>query len=52
MWPIHGFEKHLIFYRPLKDAVEIVRVLHASRDIRRIFEEEQLSGRSKAWCQY
>ena len=36
MWPIRGFDKHLIFYRDLSDAVEIIRVLHAARDIDRI----------------
>jgi len=33
MWFVEGFEKHLIFYRVLDDAVEIVRVLHAARDL-------------------
>lgn len=33
MWPIPDFPNHLIFYRPVDDGVEIVRVLHASRDI-------------------
>jgi len=36
-WPIRGFEKHLIFYRPLEDGIEVVRVLHAARDIESIF---------------
>ena len=33
VWRIQGFENHLIFYRQLSDVVEIVRVLHAARDI-------------------
>jgi len=33
VWPIRGFKNHLIFYRVRKDGVEIVRVLHGSRDI-------------------
>ncbi len=32
-WPIRGFPKHLIFYRPLENGIEVVRVLHASRDL-------------------
>jgi toxin ParE1/3/4 len=35
---IEGFEKHLIFYRPVEDGVEIVRVLHGARDIDRVLE--------------
>lgn len=38
-WRIHDFEKHLIFYRPVDDGIEILRVLYASRDIAAIFEE-------------
>lgn len=33
MWFVQGFEKHLIFYRVTDDTVEIIRVLHATRDI-------------------
>jgi toxin ParE1/3/4 len=37
---IRGFEKHLIFYRPVADGIEIVRVLHGARDIDRLLEPE------------
>ncbi len=40
MWPMRRFENYLVFYRPLKRSVDVVRILHASRDIRRLFEEE------------
>lgn len=40
LWPISGFRRHLIFYRLEKDAVEIVRVLYASRDIVAIFGDK------------
>ena len=43
MWPIPDFPNHLIFYRPTDAGVEIVRVLHAARDIPGIFEEERPS---------
>lgn len=33
MWPIRGFEYHLVFYRPIESGIEVVRVLHANRDI-------------------
>lgn len=31
-WQVKGFEKFLIFYRPRKDGVSIVRVIHAAQD--------------------
>lgn len=40
MWPIRGFEKHLIFYRQTSHGLEIVRVLHCARDIEGLFDEE------------
>ena len=40
VWRIQGFEKHLIFYRPVDDGIEIVRVLHGARDIDRLLESE------------
>ncbi len=41
MWFVQGFERHLIFYRVLDDEVEILRVLHAARDIEGIFDDEE-----------
>src|SRR5947208_7397332 len=35
-WPIKRFRNYLIFYRPVKDGIEIVRVLHGARDIERV----------------
>lgn len=40
MWFVQGSERHLIFYRVLDDAIEILRVLHSARDIENIFDEE------------
>jgi toxin ParE1/3/4 len=37
---IEGFEKHPVFYRPVDDGVEIVRVLHGGRDIDSVLESE------------
>lgn len=34
-----GFEKILLFYFPLQDGVDLVRVVHGSRDPRQLFAE-------------
>jgi toxin ParE1/3/4 len=34
-----GFEKMLLFYFPLQDGVDLVRVVHGSRDLERLFVE-------------
>ncbi len=31
--------RYIIFYRPLADGIEVVRVLHASRDVDAFFDE-------------
>ncbi|QIR41902.1 type II toxin-antitoxin system RelE/ParE family toxin (plasmid) [Tolypothrix sp. PCC 7910] len=31
--------KYLIFYRPIAEGIEIVRVIHGARDIESLFEE-------------
>jgi len=38
MCVVKGREKHLIFYRPTKGGIEVLRVLHGARDIERLFE--------------
>ncbi|MBI1762774.1 MAG: type II toxin-antitoxin system RelE/ParE family toxin [Acidobacteria bacterium] len=40
MWPIKGFDKYRIFYRPLGNRIEILRILHAARDVDAIFGDE------------
>lgn len=39
-WPVKGFKRYLIFYRPQIESIEIVRVLYGTQDI------EALLGRS------
>ena len=39
VWQMRGFENYLIFYRSTELGIEIVRVLHAARDIAAIFED-------------
>ncbi len=35
VWPVG---KYLIFYRAVRDGVEVLRVVHSARDIPRLFE--------------
>ena len=37
MRPVKGFERYLIFYLPNDNGIDVVRVLHSSRDIARLF---------------
>jgi len=37
VWRVEGFERYLIFYRPVGSCLEVVRVLHTSRDFPTIF---------------
>jgi toxin ParE1/3/4 len=39
IWSVPGFRHHLIFYRELPDGIEVIRILHASRDWEAIFEQ-------------
>jgi toxin ParE1/3/4 len=39
-WHIKGFRAYLIFYRFELDRIEIVRILHASQDLGRIFKRQ------------
>jgi len=36
-WRVKRFPKYLIFYIPIEDGVEIVRVLHGARNLEAIF---------------
>ena len=37
--PISGFPSHIVYYKPLADGVVIIRVIHAARDVDRIFDD-------------
>jgi toxin ParE1/3/4 len=37
---VKGFEKVLIFYRPGRECIEILRVLHSSQDLEALFARE------------
>ena len=38
--PLSRFRKYIVFYRPVDEGVEIVRVLHGARDVYGILAEE------------
>jgi plasmid stabilization system protein ParE len=37
--PHFAFGRYVVFYEPLPDGIDVVRVLHGSRDIDHVFEE-------------
>ncbi|TAJ16180.1 MAG: type II toxin-antitoxin system RelE/ParE family toxin [Planctomycetota bacterium] len=45
-WPVPGFESYLVFYVPSPGVVEVVRVLHGARDLRRFFEAQDPTRQS------
>jgi toxin ParE1/3/4 len=38
-WPMKRFSNYLVFYLPLEDGVDIIRVLHGARNVGRIIRE-------------
>lgn len=38
-WPITGFRNYLIFYRPTRRGIRILRVLHGARDIENLLRQ-------------
>lgn len=41
VWPIRRFPRYLIFYKPLADGIEVVRVLHGSQDLESLLGGEE-----------
>src|SRR5689334_14900290 len=39
-FPIAGFQKYLVFYRPIEGGIEVFRVLHGARDLNLIIGNE------------
>jgi len=39
-WQVDGFPNHVIFYRPVGDRLEILRVFHGARDYAACFNEK------------
>jgi plasmid stabilization system protein ParE len=40
-WRVPGFKKYLIIYRPINEAIEVLAVLHGSRNLRARLRERQ-----------
>lgn len=43
-WRVKGFTKYLIFYRPLPDGIEIIRIVHGASDLESTFLEDDDGG--------
>ena len=39
--PVRGFERYLLFYLPHEDGIDVIRVVHAARDIQNVFAEDE-----------
>lgn len=39
-YPIRGYRKYIVFYRPMADGIEVVHVIHGARGIRRVLREQ------------
>ncbi len=39
LWPVEGFSSHLIVYQEVLGGIELLRVIHAARDISRFVED-------------
>ena len=35
-WPLSGFRNYLVFYIPLENGIDVLRVLHGARDADRV----------------
>ncbi len=35
-WPVRGFPRHVIYYRSTAEGIEVLRVMHGSRDAENI----------------
>src|SRR3954471_12886270 len=40
-WRVPGFKKYLIIYRPMNEGIEVLAVLHGSRNLRARLRERQ-----------
>lgn len=40
MWRVKGFDKHLIFYRPIQNGIEVLHIIHSARDYGILFDED------------
>jgi toxin ParE1/3/4 len=40
MFPLKNFDQHVVFYRPVQRGIEIIRVVHGSRDLEALVEPQ------------
>jgi toxin ParE1/3/4 len=40
-WGVRGFEKYLVFYLEREDTIEVIRLLHSSRDLLNILSNQE-----------
>jgi toxin ParE1/3/4 len=40
-WPLPRYKNYVIFYRPIANGVEIVRIVHGARDFPRLFKDRR-----------
>lgn len=40
-WPIRRFRNYIIYYRPIRTGIEVIRVLHGAQDVESIFGETE-----------
>jgi hypothetical protein len=45
-FPIPKFPSQIVYYKPLRDGIVVIRVLHGARDADRIFGEDILEDES------
>ena len=38
-WPVRDFSSYLIFYRPVAEDIEVIRLLHGARDLPLLLDE-------------
>lgn len=43
-WPVDGFEKFIVFYRPVEAGIEVLHVLRGSRDLGAILSSHDPSA--------
>ena len=44
LFRVTGFDRILILYRPLEDGIEVLRVVHGSRNVQRLFRREGIES--------
>ncbi len=43
-WRVRGFDNYLIFYRPLAQDIDVLRVVYGTRDLPGLFLSELCEG--------